>query len=425
MGNMRVAVCLIWLPLAGCAWWNNLGPAPLASYSDYSAPSSADQSTVISVPPGSLAFTLEASAITLSPPAKTMSGCTSNDNWQTCLSGVSYTSSVIAPDDAVFDPTVYKTRFIATLSDNFYNDMTTSYVFVGTPVGDNPLLLKQITITSTNNLDAIVKGAATGAATGVLLGPIGAGAGAVLGAAVNIGAPPAYVGHLAGAKPIYFTAIDQVCSDLRATRQKAYDYSKLSTITNPTPVLELPVAIVPGPSDQFYQPATATTSTINPCWRPLPTITWANNSPPGGTLPPPMSGDGWFYRIVDTGDTNDADTYYPLKPKQNQTALKNSASIVENGHQFPISTCRKVDLQLIWWYALQNQGTPIEFDNIEIADPGYVNYMTIPRSGAINFGLTCGASTSISAAPSPWSTIFSDANAGATTTIKNEPSGSK
>jgi hypothetical protein len=374
-----------------------------------------------------MAFTLEASAITFNPPqsgGKPDSSTACSGDWISCFSGVTASSAVVAPDPTVFANAGYPIIFVATPVTGGWNRVTTSYALSSTPLANNELLLKQIMVTNTDNLDNIVKGAGAGVAAGFAFGPVGAAVGGLAGASSGVN----YTVHAAsthtGAPARALLPISSVvCPADQQADTQTYDYAQLSVLPNKKMSFVLPFVIAPGPSSTFFPSKS--------CWHPLPNNLRGYTDALGQAKRPPQAGDGWFYRIVRVDDdTAFTDPETGIKPAK--TVPTNVNDMNQHGNDFPVSACRKVIVQITWWQNLSNYvngmptPSPIEALNYkaEIADPGNIAYVTLPRSGSINFKLVCGAYMSNNFTGPPLGTLATDVTAQVTAAVKAQPSAS-
>lgn len=416
-----VGMCLP-IALAGC---DIIAPDPQFEFEDYTP----------QIPTGGIGYSLEASAISINPPDKdnTSSGTCDNASWWNCIVGATVTSAVIAPDSKTFPSSEFKTNMIVVPDNTFGNRITTSYTMTSTAIANDELLLKQVTISSQDNLDNIVKNAGTGAAAGFAFGPVGAAVGGLFGAAsgmvtedlrLNLAGPQAAVAPVPPFTPIN----NYVCkSDLDSA---TYDITQVNKQTNPK--ISLPLVIVPGPSDKFSGINQPTSSTDKNCWHILPNNSRTNviGAPSANT---PQAGDGWFYRFVDDSDFTDPETGIAATPVPNLTSKGGAAGFTFNeGVQFPVSACHKITLQITWWQSLEGHvaggANPpavvsVNYDE-EIADPGYINYVTIPKSGSVNFRLVCGAYATNTFTGPPLGTLMTDITSQVTAVQKAQPTSS-
>ena len=387
-----------------------------------------------------MAFTLEASAITFNPPqsgGKPGSSTACSGDWISCFSGVTASSAVVAPDPTVFTNAGYPIIFVATPVTGGWNRVTTSYALSSTPLANNELLLKQIMVTNTDNLDNIVKGAGAGVAAGFAFGPVGAAVGGLAGALSGVNYPRFQVEVLLGKPGAPARALlpisSVVCQADQQPDTQPYDYTQLSVPPSQKMSFVLPFVITPGPSSTFFpsELKEGSTSSDASCWHPVPNNLRGYSDALGQAKTPPQAGDGWFYRIVRVDDaTAFTDPETGVEPAKTVPTDVNGMN--HHGNDFPVSACRKVTVQITWWHNLSNYvnggptPAPIEALNYkaEIADPGYINYVTLPRSGSINFKLVCGAYMSNNFTGPPLGTLATDVTAQVTAAVKAQPSAS-
>jgi len=316
------------------------------------------------------------------------------DYWTPCFQGVKAIPGIFGyeppPDEA--DRRILTAR----PEHNLWNMTTVSYALASEPAGDDDLLPKQITISSQENLKTLVASAGAGAATGFAFGPIGGAVGAVVGAAIvtipqmNLqiqpGIHPLTVQQLASPKVSDFICAKYIAAGL-------LDYDQLPS-AKLAPTLGFPFVIRPGSSATFFDPQVSSDKDAQSrCWHPIPNnlerFSTSVSGPTAG-MRRPVSGDGWFYRIV-SGPMKDA------VPYQDWISINKDKYI----NRFPVSACREITIQILWWPELLKgaQARAVKFP-ITIADPDYIRDLPL-KTGSIVFHQDCGAYVKNTFAPSP------------------------
>lgn len=366
-----------------------------------------DQSAA-SIESTELKFKLQESTITLALP-----GAPTGSANPTCPKGVDGASWWRCFDQAIVQAAPAPSNltggniYIAKPGDSSSLDFATTAIS-GTALVGQDGLYSSITVSYTNNTAAIIAAGATASATAFGIGgPYAAAAGFLLGAAGAVTTFTPRADHpLVAARPRF---IGYMCAN------EPIDVSGApSTRALKTPALFLPLTILAAEARPF-----ATRSDLNAlnvpgpkgtgCWHALPNasllglakpLTLGKAAPEGPrtTLEP---GDGWLYRVVaiDPADPSAAPT--------GSVAANDFFGDYSGRHRdFPLSSCRKMMLQITWWQDIedainrawsQQKPTPrVVAYRVIVADPNFVTRANLKKGGSINFKPDCGANVSIS-----------------------------
>lgn len=315
--------------------------------------------------------------------------------WLACLQGVSAPASI---------EKFGKQTYVAIPNNDVLHLQTTQ--LSATPVDNDELLIKQVTVVFKDNTKSTITATGEGAVAGFALGPYGALAGAF------IGFTGAVVTTEAVSPPFPYASVDDlICRDESDDSLGAGPSFQDKSFATLKPKLALPVVI-------DFERAKPRPGPDSDCWHMLPNNTqlWSGKllvPTPAKIHRAPMPGDGWLYRIL-PGDppknTVSRDKYFAFRT-DGYTEVKGD---------FPYSACQAITLEVTWWKELDNAlsgakklyengqvtgsqivVTPIRMSYaVTIANPDYIGAVNLPRSGTINLGSVCGAYASLSASSS-------------------------
>ena len=394
-----------------------------------------DESTPVEAT--ALKFVLQDSMVTLAdatpqdpakPSVKVTNGCKSG-TWVNCFDAVA-AASVMAPSKPAKHDTILgkPDPMLGVLHEAkaaaFPANILSTTTIKGTPVTSQPLLYTSIVVSYTNNTSTLITAAGTGAVTGFGIGgPWGAVGGAVISVSEQVAKAADYTVQvdLPNVKrpepPLGLRLADYLCKG-EVDGDTAVDLTEAKQ-GGLRPALYLPVAFSAADArpladtSQLKRASNPTTTATSNCWHVLPNnksvskfITRPLDGQDDGTKPrAPGDGDGWLYRVVaKEGDPNTA-------PAGSVSAEEYFT--VPSGHDFPVSVCRKVTVQLTWWedFALSIDDTKVaqaprvvSFDTV-VADPHFVTKAMVTKGGTLNFKPDCGVNLSLGVDTSTADTI--------------------
>lgn len=317
------------------------------------------------------------------------------------------------------------------------------------PSAADPLITSTVTVTYTDNRKQYLTDIGTAAAAGYAFGPEGA---LIAGLGTAALEPFALEGKLAIA-PIPGApqappppAITPLYLNLICERDMQYwDPTKAPLPAKGAPKLTLPVTLSltdDRTSLADTNPVMAADNTAN-CWHPVPQAggEW-NNAPAAGAGVSSRAAvrrsltTGWLYRYVKMGRA--PSQMGTVKTTKFFAELANQTSDTKTGDeanfavttdlpQLPTTPCETAGVELIWYADAEGQLTkglkpsPTVADvqgfalqaatsqPMQIANPYYVQPVSLPRGGAVNFGSVCGATVSYTDTFSTFNQIMSNA----------------
>lgn len=337
-------------------------------------------------------------------------------DWKSCLDGM----------QIVATPTQGPV-YLATAGDN-----TTLAI---TSVDGDPLLLKSLTITKTHTLSNTVTSMGADVAAGVAVGgPLAIGVGSAaalytLGEAAGVfhieGNTPPLGGFPPNTNKLWTSkAGSNIQAKLCQDSTDGYDFDSYHYDDQPVASLTLPITA----PVTILESATAADDK-GQCWTPLPGIL-----PPDSTTVKAY----WFYRVVatdaDPTTAKASEIEFPPTLHRNKddshggTIVDINNFVPKTGpapNQFPTSACRTVEVDIVWWQALDEAPDKPTYAKYKmtVADPGRVQVMNIPDQAGelINFNPICGAYISNTTAPAASTDFLSALIQAAQTVKKAEP----
>lgn len=280
----------------------------------------------------------------------------------------------------------------------------------GIPVAGQDGLYTQINIKYTNNTGALLSGAGAGAGVGASFGPPGVIFGSLAGL---VGAVPGPLVQAGGPQPAPAPAAPPPRKG-RSIEDYLCESSKFdfSSAQNLAPSLYVPLTISAAEARPFASNSSVEMKKDEPssCWHVLPNSKYVSQSfPVTDPSQPPLAqsralkkGDGWLYRFIATEDLS------KMPPGAHESAESYFDPSKGSRQDFPISSCRGVVIQVLWWKELakaiadaDKNGTEakpvpnaIIFDSVA-ADPEWVTVVPMKHGGVINFKKSCGANISL------------------------------
>lgn len=425
-----------------CALGACAGPTPSVTYTDVSAtlfpaPNVAPPAT-LPLQPGEIIYALRTTDVTLFPSGyKTGDDVASTGRSDACAADPNAKAAEKAkragdiakdPRDCLKDITAVPTPaayergvYVVTPEQPFQVQIQLST----TPTTTDPLLTTSVTVSYTDNRKQYFTNIGTAAAAGFVFGPAGAIAGGIIAAGIPVLTQPQVLPG-AGAHDLYLSLI---CPD----DAPYWDDATAQQIKAVSLNLPVTLPLVPdGDSAEKSNPLLADNDPTN-CWHPLPKVPteWKaslpNRTAATGTVtrdPAKFSAltkdltTGWLYRFVapeafapQFGGSTINDAHSPLAnmaiPSGSSFAISAKTSLL------PVTPCETAVLELIWWGAAESQleqhfkgtkptGTdiqkyPLDYaasPPMQVANPHFVQPLTLPKGGAINFGTVCGATVS-------------------------------
>jgi hypothetical protein len=361
---------------------------------------------------GALRFGLQETTITLATPAPAKtdssppkSNCpdkVSSANWWTCFNQVA-AHAAMAPSTA--NPSKV---YVATPDDAKSLHLATTTVS-GTLVSGQDTLYSVVTVKYSSNATTVIAGAGSGAVTGFgIAGPYGAVAGLVIGGISSGTVPFNLTKNPVPAAPPKVT--DYICPDATVDLSNASD-------KNLRPSIVFPVAI----NSEGAKPISSASGIQSVkdnslvCWHELPNAASlgtilpqrVGSATPASPLRQPISGDGWLYRVVAISDQNEKapDPTQPLPGPPGTMLATAYFADTDARHDFPYSSCRKVQIQITWWKDLADaiatsasgkDASPevVNFATVA-ADSAFLTAADLKKGGVINFKADCGANVSM------------------------------
>lgn len=321
--------------------------------------------------------------------------------WWTCFDNVTPVAIMSLPESG-------KKMYVAQPSDARHLYLSSTSIS-GIPAAGQEGLYTQISIKYTNNTGAILSGAGAGAGVGASFGPGGVLVGALAGTVAAAKQPMQQM------NAPYKPALGSVFRPKREISDFLCESEKmdLSNAQALTPSLYVPLTISGEEARPFAPDKTIEMWESKPkaCWKFLPNSKYISQAFPVRNQtrsgPSPMKalgkGDGWLYRFVAENDVSEMPMGAHEKAEDYFGASKGARQ------DFPFSSCRKIEIQIVWWKELEEAISEadktslntapnprvINFDLV-VADPTWVSVAPMRKGGVINFKKSCGANISLS-----------------------------
>ncbi|MBX9657232.1 MAG: hypothetical protein K2X00_01605 [Nitrospiraceae bacterium] len=254
-----------------------------------------------------------------------------------------------------------------------------------TAVDADPLMLKTLSVNYKNPGVGVVKAAGAGAVTGFAIGgPYGALAGGAIGALSTL--------PMGGSVPLNEEGLAGWKTKLCANDRKTFEASEAVAPAEKVAQLFLPAALEYGSNPADFE-----------CWRLMP-----------NARPQDLGLTGWVYRFQPIDQDESKSLMPPIVTpewdtqhgdKRLRTPFVRREDYFTEGREkttFPISACRRVEVQIAWWEGLKNQTMKISKYKVVVADSDYVQPVRLPKSGQVTLLATCGgySTSTISSLPS-------------------------
>jgi hypothetical protein len=254
-----------------------------------------------------------------------------------------------------------------------------------TAVDSDPLMVKTITVNYKNPAVGIIGTTGAGAVTGfAIAGPYGAAAGGVFGLVASLVTAQAAPGR---AQTVW---TDLLCR----TELEVVNKSNPPRAVEADAQLLLPVAVEYGSADAE-----------NDCWHLLPLAKQDVSA-----AKPDLS--GWVYRFQPTIKEEVKFALPPVVTPEWDSMHGNGKlrppfvsreeyfRDEEERTTFPISACRRIEVQITWWQRLELNQIPANIYSVMVADSAYIHPVRLPKSGVVTVLPACGGFSSSTATSS-------------------------